>query len=67
MNSSMLCLLSHLLFQLLQLLLSSVQVHDLALLPDVLIVVAVHRRIGALASETRLEEGKVGHASVPPS
>lgn len=62
-----LCLQSHLFLKLLQLLFSSVQVHDFTLLPYMLVMVAVHGRVGALASETGLVEGEVGHTSVSPS
>jgi hypothetical protein len=57
---------SQFLLHILQFLLSSVQVQCLTFLPNVFVVVTVHRRVGTLSDETGLVESKVCSTSVSP-
>lgn len=56
----------HFVLEVVQLGLSSLEIQHLTLLPHVFVVEAVHRAVGTLSDETRLEKHKVGGASVPP-
>lgn len=57
---------SHIVFELIQFSLSSLEIHNLTLLPDMLVMATVHRGVGTLSDKTRLEKGKVDSTSISP-